>query len=256
MMAATLADGVTTIHNAAREPEIVDLARYLTSMGARIKGAGTSVIEIDGVPALRAPRQPFSIMGDRIEAGTFMLLPLVTGGEITLTGAPVADLSFLCQLIKDAGASISVEKEQITICHSGDVTPVSVVTAPHPGFPTDMQAQWMSVMSMAKGTSTITERIFENRFMHVPELQRLGAKINTDGRIAQVEGVSNLQGATVMATDLRASASLVLAGLAAKGQTEVLRVYHLDRGYSKLVEKLKKVGANIGRFSDHEQVEL
>ena len=185
-----------------------------------------------------------------------MLLPLLTGGEITLSGVPVADLHYLCQRIKDAGASISVEDEQITIRHSGDVSPVSVVTAPHPGFPTDMQAQWMSVMSLATGTSTITEQIFENRFMHVPELQRLGAKISTNGRLAQVEGVASLQGATVMATDLRASASLVLAGLAANGQTEVLRVYHLDRGYSKLVQKLQGVGANIGRFPDHQRVEL
>jgi UDP-N-acetylglucosamine 1-carboxyvinyltransferase len=256
LMAATLADGITTIHNAAREPEIVDLVRFLRSMGARIKGEGSSCLEIDGVPALRASRTPYSIMGDRIEAGTFLLLPLMTGGEVTLVNAPIAELSFLCNIIEEAGANITTVGEQITVQHSGSVKPVSVVTSPHPGFPTDMQAQWMTAMTQADGFSTITEKIFENRFMHVPELKRLGAEIHTEGRVAQVQGRTQLQGANVMATDLRASASLIMAGLAAKGQTEVLRVYHLDRGYAKLVSKLQGVGANLGRFPDYQQVEL
>ncbi len=257
MMAAVLADGITTIHNAAREPEIVDLANFLCSMGARIQGAGTSTMVIDGVPALRPSRQPYSVMGDRIEAATYMLAAVMTRGTVLLTGAPVADLSFLCNIIREAGGTVEIHNSSsLTVSHSGPIQPVSVVTAPHPGFATDMQAQWMTVMSIANGSSTVTEKIFENRFMHVPELIRLGAQIQTDGRVAHIQGVSDLQGATVMATDLRASASLILAGLVAHGQTEVLRVYHLDRGYAKLVQKMKDLGATIGRFASSEAVTL
>lgn len=170
MMAAVLADGITTIHNAAREPEIVDLANFLRSMGARIQGEGTSTMVIDGVPALRPSRQPYSVMGDRIEAATYMLAAVMTRGNITLTGVPVADVSFLCNIVKEAGGQIQMHNaSSLTVSHSGPITPVSVVTAPHPGFATDMQAQWMTVMSIADGSSTVTEKIFENRFMHVPE---------------------------------------------------------------------------------------
>ena len=256
VMAATLADGITTIHNAAREPEVVDLVRFLRSMGARITGEGSSVIRVDGVPALRPSRTPFSIMGDRIEAGTYMLAAMMTKGNIILEKAPVAELAFLCKIMKDAGSNISIQGDQIIIEHSGKIKPISAITAPHLGFPTDMQAQWMVAMSIAKGVCSITEKIFENRFMHVPELNRLGADIRVDGRTAHIQGVEKLQGASVMATDLRASASLVLAGLVAQGQTEVLRIYHLDRGYANLVEKLQSVGAKIGRFPDYQEVEL
>lgn len=256
VMAATLADGITTIHNAAREPEVVDLICFLRSMGARISGEGSSVIKVDGVPALRASRTPYSIMGDRIEAGTYMLAAMMTGGKITLKNAPVAELAFLCKIMKDAGSNISIQDNEVTVEHSGAIKPISAITAPHPGFPTDMQAQWMVAMSIAKGSCGITEKIFENRFMHVPELIRLGADIQVDGRTAHIKGVEKLEGATVMATDLRASASLVLAGLVAEGQTEVLRIYHLDRGYANLVEKLQAVGAKIGRFPDYQEVQL
>ena len=257
MMAAVLADGITTIHNAAREPEIVDLANFLRSMGARIHGDGTSTLTIDGVPALRASRRPYPIMGDRIEAATYAIAAVMTKGTITLTGAPVDDLSFLCNILQQAGATVEIHNAtSMTVSHTGAIQPVSVVTSPFPGFATDMQAQWMALMSMAEGTSTITEKIFENRFMHVPELTRLGASVSVDGRVASIQGVESFHGATVMATDLRASASLVMAGLVAEGQTEVLRIYHLDRGYAKLVEKMKGLGATIGRFPSGQDVVL
>ncbi len=222
MMAAVLADGITTIHNAAREPEIVDLANFLRSMGARIRGDGSPTVTIDGVPALRASREPYSVMGDRIEAATYALAAMITKGTITLTNAPVSDLTFLSNLIRQAGGTVDVHDDtSLTVSCNDTIKPVSVVTSPHPGFATDMQAQWMTLMTLADGTSTITEKIFENRFMHVPELNRLGGNIHTEGRVATIRGGSTLQGATVMATDLRASASLVLAGLAAEGQTDI-----------------------------------
>ena len=254
LMAAVLADGGSVINNAAREPEVVDLARFLRSMGARIKGEGTSRIEIDGVPALRSPTTPFSIMGDRIEAGTYLLAGLITRGDITVTGAPVSDMRALLEHIQSVGARVSVGDDWIRVEADGELKPVSIETAPHPGFPTDMQAQWMTAMSVIEGSCLVSERIFENRFMHVAELARLGANIQIKGSSAHVMGVSSLTGATVMATDLRASASLVMAGLVAQGQTEVLRIYHLDRGYEKLVKKMQGLGAAITRVSTNTQV--
>ena len=256
LMAAVLADGITTIHNAACEPEIVDLARALKAMGARIKGAGTSIIEVDGVPALRPARTPHHILPDRIEAGTYLIAAAITGGELTLSGAPVAELSAVLEALEQAGCDITIDGDQITLSRSGPLRPVSVSTAPHPGFPTDMQAQWMALMSLAEGSCEVAENIFENRFMHVPELCRLGADISTFNSTATISGVAQLNGATVMATDLRASASLVLAGLAANGQTEVLRLYHLDRGYERLIEKLQAVGAHAVRVPDDARVPL
>ncbi len=254
LMAAVLAEGITRIHNAACEPEIVDLARFLSAMGARIKGAGTSVLEIDGVPALRPARTPHRILPDRIEAGTYLVAGALTGGRLTISGAPVEELGAVLSALTDAGCDMEVDGENITISRSGPLKPVSVSTEPHPGFPTDMQAQWMALMALAEGECQVAENIFENRFMHVPELCRLGADIATNNNIARISGVSELNGATVMATDLRASASLVLAGLAASGQTEILRLYHLDRGYERLVEKLRAVGACLARVPDDARV--
>ena len=241
LMAAVLADGVSVIHNAAREPEIVDLVRFLRAMCARIKGEGTSTLEIDGVPALRPARSPFSILGDRIEAGTYLLAGLITGGAVTVTGAPVSDMTSLLEHLQQVGAKIQTGRDWIKLDATGVKKPVSIETAPHPGFPTDMQAQWMASMCKLAGSCIVSERIFENRFMHVAELGRMGANIRIQGSSAHVTGVDTLTGATVMATDLRASASLILAGLAAEGQTEVLRIYHLDRGYEKFVNKIKNM---------------
>ncbi|MFT5682498.1 MAG: UDP-N-acetylglucosamine 1-carboxyvinyltransferase [Myxococcota bacterium] len=256
LMAAVLADGITRIHNAACEPEIVDLARFLSAMGARIKGAGTSVIEVDGVPALRPARTPHHILPDRIEAGTYLVAGALTGGRLTISGAPVEELGAVLSALTDAGCDLEIDGANITISRSGPLKPVSVSTQPHPGFPTDMQAQWMALMALAEGECEVAENIFENRFMHVPELCRLGADIATNNNVARITGVSQLNGATVMATDLRASASLVLAGLAAGGQTEILRLYHLDRGYERLVEKLRAVGARLARVPDDARVPL
>lgn len=251
MMAAVLADGITVIHNAAAEPEVVNLANHLKAMGARIKGAGTSVIEIDGVPGLRPAKNKFAIMGDRIEAGTYLLAAAAAGGKIKLTNAPVSEMRESLNVMAAAGMQIKEGSDWIEIESDGPLNPVSITTEPHPGFPTDMQAQWMATMAISSGVSNVTETIFENRFMHVPELQRMGADIVVNGRTATVTGVKQLSGASVMATDLRASASLVLAGLSTPDQTQVLRVYHLDRGYDGLVDKLRKVGAKIGRFADY-----
>jgi UDP-N-acetylglucosamine 1-carboxyvinyltransferase len=256
LMAAVLAEGITRIHNAACEPEVVDLARFLSAMGARIKGAGTSCIEVDGVPALRPARTPHRILPDRIEAGTYLVAGAIAGGRLTISGAPVDELGAVLGALEDAGCELEISGEDITISRTGPIRPVSISTQPHPGFPTDMQAQWMALMSLAEGSSEIAENIFENRFMHVPELCRLGADISTNNNLAEVTGVPRLNGATVMATDLRASASLVLAGLAARGQTEVLRLYHLDRGYERLVEKLRAVGARLARVPDDAHVPL
>ncbi len=250
MMAAVLAEGVSVIHNAAAEPEIVDLARFLRSMGARIKGDGTSTIEIDGVPALRPARKAYSIMGDRIEAGTYLLAGAITGGDVTVKGAPVEAMSSVISALEAAGCSVDASGDQIRCIRDGTLKAVDISTEPHPGFPTDMQAQWVALMTQASGDSVVQENIFENRFMHVAELCRMGAPISLSGNTATISGPSELTGATVMATDLRASASLVLAGLAAKGTTEMLRLYHLDRGYERLLGKLEKIGAKIRRVSE------
>jgi UDP-N-acetylglucosamine 1-carboxyvinyltransferase len=248
MMAAALAKGSSTLINCAREPEIVELARVLNKMGARVSGAGTASIHIDG----RDELAPFdhAIVSDRIETGTYMVAAGATGGNLRIEGAPLSDLEALVGKLRAAGISITAEDEAIRVTRSGALRAVDTTTSPHPGFPTDMQAQFMVLMSVAEGTARISETIFENRFMHVPELRRMGADISVEGHTAYVRGVSQLTGASVMATDLRASASLVIAGLLTDNEeTTVQRVYHLDRGYERMVAKLSAVGANIERVS-------
>jgi len=245
MMAATLADGVTVIENAAREPEIPDLAACLTAMGAKISGAGTDVITIEGVERLRGAR--YSVMPDRIETGTFLVAAAVTGGDVKVTGARPDTLDAVLDKLRETGAHIETGKDWIRVTANGALKAVNVRTAPYPAFPTDMQAQFMALNCVADGASRIVETIFENRFMHVQEMQRLGADIAVEGNTAVIQGVAGLNGATVMATDLRASASLVVAGLAARGATTVERIYHLDRGYERIEEKLSKLGARIRR---------
>jgi UDP-N-acetylglucosamine 1-carboxyvinyltransferase len=249
MMAACLADGETVIENAAREPEVVDLAQCLSAMGARISGAGTDVIRIQGVERLHGATH--RIMPDRIETGTYLCAAAITGGEIRLTGTSMGYLDSVVDKLMDAGCEISGEKspqfEAITLRAPKKLTAVSIRTAPYPAFPTDMQAQFMTINTVAEGTAVIRETIFENRFMHAVELQRLGADIQIDGNTAFVRGVAQLEGATVMATDLRASAGLVLAGLVAEGETTIERIYHLDRGYEHLEQKLSQLGAIVRR---------
>jgi UDP-N-acetylglucosamine 1-carboxyvinyltransferase len=244
MMAATLAEGETIIENAAREPEVIDLADCLIAMGARIRGAGTDTITISGVERLHGARYP--VMPDRIETGTFLVAVAAAGGDVRLTGARAGLLDAVLDKLREAGAKIECGADWIHLT-SGALTATSVRTAPYPAFPTDMQAQFMVLNSIARGTALVTETIFENRFMHVQELKRLGADIEFEGNTAVVKGVSHLEGATVMATDLRASASLVIAGLVAHGTTDVERVYHLDRGYERIEEKLSRLGARISR---------
>lgn len=248
MMAAVQADGITTISNAAREPEIVDLAAHLNAMGGKIEGAGTDRIVIQGVDKLKAC--PHTIIPDRIEAGTMLIAAGITGGELKIQNFPSQMLETLVTRLKEAGMLITIDGNVALARGAGRPKGISITTAPHPGFATDLQAQFMSLMTIANGTSIITETIFENRFMHVPELKRLGADICTKGPVAVIKGVAKLKGAPVMATDLRASASLVLAGLAAEGQTEINRIYHLDRGYERIEEKLKACGADIVRISE------
>jgi len=249
LMAATLAKGATVITNAACEPEIADVADCLNKMGARIVGAGTSRIMVEGVENLHGARH--TVLPDRIEAGTYAMAVAMTGGDVQLSGARPELLQSALDVLARAGAEISVNNEGIRVARNGaGIKPVTVSTAPFPGFPTDLQAQLMALMVRAQGASEITETIFENRFMHVQELARLGAKISLDGETARIEGNSKLRGAPVMATDLRASVSLVIAGLAAEGETMVNRVYHLDRGFERLEEKLKACGASIERISD------
>ncbi|HEV2009108.1 MAG TPA: UDP-N-acetylglucosamine 1-carboxyvinyltransferase [Burkholderiales bacterium] len=245
MMAATLASGETVVENAAREPEIVDLANCLIAMGASISGAGSDVIRIAGVARLHAASH--RIMPDRIETGTFLAAAAVTGGEIRLRDTRADILDAVIEKLRAAGAHIEAGADWIRLRMNGELRAVNVRTAPYPAFPTDMQAQFMALNSVARGTAQITETIFENRFMHVQELRRLGAQIEVEGNTATVNGVSCLDGATVMATDLRASAGLVLAGLNARGETTVDRVYHLDRGYEAIEEKLSSLGARIRR---------
>ncbi len=245
MMAAVLADGVTVLENAAREPEVVDLAVCLNAMGARVKGAGGDVITIEGVEELHGAIH--SVMPDRIEIGTFLCAAAATGGQIKLKGTRANILDAVVTKLQEAGAHVEAGPDWISLSTSGPLKAVSLRTAPYPAFPTDMQAQFMALNAVAQGTAVVTETIFENRFMHVQELRRLGAKIEVEGNTAIVQGVSSLQGASVMATDLRASASLVLAGLVARGETLVDRVYHLDRGYECIEEKLGQLGARIKR---------
>ncbi|MFN4325701.1 MAG: UDP-N-acetylglucosamine 1-carboxyvinyltransferase [Azonexus sp.] len=245
MMAACLADGETIIENAAREPEVVDLANCLISMGARISGAGTDVIRIQGVDALHGATH--AIMPDRIETGTYLCAAAVTGGDVRLLKTSAAYLDTVVDKLMDAGCEITVERDAIRLQAPGRLKAVSLRTAPYPAFPTDMQAQFMAINCVADGVATIRETIFENRFMHVNELMRLGANIQIEGNNAIVRGVERLEGATVMATDLRASASLVIAGLVAEGETLIDRIYHLDRGYERIEEKLARLGASVRR---------
>jgi UDP-N-acetylglucosamine 1-carboxyvinyltransferase len=248
VMAASLARGVTVIENAAREPEIADVADCLNKMGARIAGAGTSRIVIEGVARLSGARH--SVLPDRIETGTYAMAVAMTGGDVTLEGARPELLQNALDVLVQAGAVVSATNTGIRVARNGaGIAPVDVTTAPFPGFPTDLQAQLMALMTRAKGTSHITETIFENRFMHVQELARLGARIQLDGETATIEGRTHLKGAPVMATDLRASVSLVIAALAAEGETMVNRVYHLDRGFERLEDKLNACGAEITRIS-------
>ncbi|MCZ7484626.1 MULTISPECIES: UDP-N-acetylglucosamine 1-carboxyvinyltransferase [Rhizobium/Agrobacterium group] len=249
LMAASLARGTTVIHNAAREPEVVDLAQCLTAMGAKIEGAGTSTITIEGVTSLSGARH--RVLPDRIETGTYAMAVAMAGGDVVLEGTRASLLDNALDTLRLAGATISETETGLRVVRNGNgIQPVDVVTEPFPGFPTDLQAQFMALMTRSQGVSHITETIFENRFMHVQELARLGAKISLSGQMARIEGVSRLKGAPVMATDLRASVSLVIAGLVAEGETMVSRVYHLDRGFERLEEKLTRCGAMVERVSD------
>lgn len=251
MMAGALADGETVIENAAREPEVVDLANCLVAMGARISGAGTDVIRIQGVERLHGATH--RIMPDRIETGTYLCAAAAAGGEIRLTGTSAGYLDAVIDKLMDAGCDIRTEKspsfEAIVLRAPDKLKAVSIRTAPYPAFPTDMQAQFMAINTVAEGTAIIRETIFENRFMHAVELARLGADIRIDGNTAVVQGVAQLDGATVMATDLRASAGLIIAGLVARGETLIERIYHLDRGYERIEQKLSALGATVRRVS-------
>jgi UDP-N-acetylglucosamine 1-carboxyvinyltransferase len=246
LMAAVLAQGVTTIKNAAREPEVVDLANFLIQIGAKIHGAGTSTIEVEGVESLSGGN--YAVMSDRIEAGTYLAAGALTRGQVTVKKVrPDTLLSQLCKF-EEAGAELSIGEDWVSLnMHDARPQAVTIATAPYPAFATDMQAQFMAMNAIAEGTSTIVETIFENRFMHVQELQRMGAKIQLNGNTAIINGVEKLTGAPVMATDLRASASLILAGLVAEGETTVDRIYHVDRGYERIEEKLSLLGADIKR---------
>jgi len=247
LMAASLAEGITIIENAAKEPEIVDLAEYLNKMGAKISGHGTSVVRIEGVEKLTPAEH--TILADRIEAGTLLIAGAMTKGEVTVTHCVPAHLEALIAKMRESGFKIETTKDTMTVARASFWEGVDITTAPHPAFPTDLQAQFMALMTVAKGTSVITETIFENRFMHVTELMRLGADITPKTQIAIVRGKETLTAAPVMATDLRASASLVLAGLVAQGETVVSRIYHLDRGYENLEGKLSALGAKIKRLT-------
>jgi UDP-N-acetylglucosamine 1-carboxyvinyltransferase len=247
MMAAACAEGTTVIENAACEPEVTDLARLLSAMGARIEGAGSSRIEIEGVPELGGARH--RVIPDRIEAGTLVVAGAITGGDVTVDGVVPAHLSALLAKLEECGVLLEVTHASVRVRGPERPRPADIITSPFPGFPTDMQAQVMTLLGLADGLSRVTETIFENRFMHVAELARMGAQIATDGSTAAVRGVPYYQGAPVMASDLRASAALVLAGLAARGQTAVSRVYHLDRGYERLEVKLAGLGARIRRVT-------
>lgn len=245
VMAAVLAEGTTVIENAALEPEVVDLCDCLNAMGAKIEGIGTARLTIEGVAALHGAEH--TVIADRIEAGSFFVAAVVTQGDILVTHCEPHHMEVVLDKLREAGAQLDVGSDWVRVRMTGRPKPVSVRTVPHPGFPTDMQAQFMTMNCFAEGTASVTETIFENRFMHVPELMRLGARISIDGHTALVEGVPSLTGATIMATDLRASASLVIAALAAEGSSTVDRIYHLDRGYERMEEKLRSLGADIVR---------
>jgi UDP-N-acetylglucosamine 1-carboxyvinyltransferase len=247
MMAATLAQGETVLENAAREPEVVDLANCLLAMGARIRGHGTDIIVIEGVENLSGADH--AVMPDRIEAGTFLAAAAATRGTLTLRDAPVAALDAVIEKLRESGATVDTTSDTITVRALNRPKSTGLRTAPYPGFPTDMQAQFLTLNTIAEGTALVTETIFENRFMHVQELRRLGAKVDIEGNTAIVHGVEELTGAVVMATDLRASASLVIAGLMAQGETIVDRIYHLDRGYERIEQKLSALGARIRRVA-------
>jgi UDP-N-acetylglucosamine 1-carboxyvinyltransferase len=246
LMAAALADGQTVIRNAAREPEVTDLAHCLEKMGARIEGIGTDTLTVEGVKALRGASH--SVIADRIEAGTYAAACAITGGDVELVGIDLSILSSVAEKFAEAGIVMAASPKGVRVTRANGLHGVDVMTQPYPGFPTDMQAQMMGLVTVAEGASMITETIFENRFMHVPELTRMGARINVHGSSAMVRGVGGLTGAEVMATDLRASVSLVVAALAAKGDTVINRVYHLDRGYERLEEKLAACGVEIERL--------
>jgi UDP-N-acetylglucosamine 1-carboxyvinyltransferase len=248
LMAAVLASGTSTLHNAAREPEIVDLCKLLTAMGAQIEGIGTSELTIHGVARLHGAT--YRVMSDRIEAGSYACAAAITGGEVTLKGAVMEEMEATIQSLTEAGVQVEQRAEGIYVAADGPLRAITLSTAPYPGFATDMQAQFMAMLCKAEGASVLTETIFENRYMHVPELNRMSAHIQTNGRTAIVHGVEKLTGAEVMATDLRASMSLVIAGLAAEGQTQVHRLYHLDRGYERLEEKLSLLGAQVERVGE------
>jgi UDP-N-acetylglucosamine 1-carboxyvinyltransferase len=248
LMAAVLAKGETVIENAAREPEITDLARCLVAMGAKIDGIGSERLTIQGRKRLHGAT--YAVMSDRIEAGSYACAAAITGGDILLEGAREEDMTAILESLVEAGVKVSHEEGGVRVRADGPLGPLTLSTAPYPGFPTDMQAQFMAMLALADGASVLTETIFENRYMHVPELARMGADIQVRGRTAVVRGVDELVGAPVMATDLRASMSLIIAALAAKGETQVSRVYHLDRGYERLEVKLQGVGADIERVGD------
>jgi UDP-N-acetylglucosamine 1-carboxyvinyltransferase len=248
LMAASLADGQTVLRNAAREPEVSDLANFLNACGAKISGAGTDTVRIEGVKSLRGCA--YRIMPDRIEAGTFMAAAAIVGGDLLLEDFPVESAGTVIAKVEEMGVQCAAEQSGLRVRAEGPLQSVDISTSPYPGFPTDMQAQMMALMSVARGSGTVQENIFEQRFMHVPELNRMGADIRLSGSTAFVRGVAKLRGAPVMASDLRASASLVLAGLAAEGETQIHRIYHLDRGYEKIECKLVAVGADIVRTRD------
>lgn len=245
MMAAALAQGQTVIGNCAKEPEIIDLANFLNSMGARIRGAGTDVIKIDGVNDLNGIS--YKVIPDRIETGTFLVAGAITGGDILLENALPEHLKPVIAKLSECGATVTEEPEGIRVVGGGRPNATDIKTMPYPGFPTDMQAQMAAFLTLSEGTSMVIESVFENRFMHVEELRRMGAKIKIDGRIAVIEGVEKLSGAPVKATDLRAGAALILAGLAAEGTTRVMNIFHVERGYVNIAEKLRKIGADIKR---------
>jgi UDP-N-acetylglucosamine 1-carboxyvinyltransferase len=245
LMAACLAEGETVIENAAREPEVTELAHVLQKMGAEIHGAGSDRIAVQGVRTMRGVRH--TVAGDRIEAGTLLAAAVTTGGDVHVKGVDPADMQATLDKFVECGAEIATDADSVRLRAVGRPKPLQVTTAPFPGFPTDMQAQLMATLCVAQGASVVTERVFENRFMHVPELQRMGADITLSGRAAHVRGVARLSGAQVMATDLRASAGLVVAALAAEGETIINRVYHIDRGYERIEEKLRRLGADIRR---------